>query len=149
MISSVDSSDLQATILDFERRIALLEELVHGHEQQALPTEFLLGVYVDAQKEGELTTELCRHWVRQTFLLDTRQLLLLARLTQDLHPWRPLLALLDRYGEAGHPVETARVHLMSIAQDLLSVQGLDLIRPRDVMGHQLPMKAAISAISFR
>ena len=149
MISSLDSSDLQATILDFERRIALLEELVHGHEQQALPTEFLLGVYIDAQKEAELTSSLCSHWVRQTFLLDTRQLLALARLTHDLHPWRPLLALLDRYYDAGHPVEPARVHLLSIAQDLLCVQGLDLIQPRDVMGHQLPMRAAISAISFR
>lgn len=149
MISSVDSSDLQATILDFERRIALLEELVHGHEQQSLPTEFLLGLYIDSQKEGETTKDLCNHWVRQTFLLDTRQLLMLARLTYDLHPWRPLLALLDRYDEAGYPVEPARVHLLSIAQDLLRVQGLDLLRPRDMMGHQLPMRAAISAISFR
>jgi hypothetical protein len=148
MISSVDSSDLQATLLDFGRRIALLEEMVHGHEQKALPTEFLLGVYVDAQREQELSTELCRHWVRQAFLLDSRQLLVLSRLSQDLHPWRPLLALLDRYAEAGYEVELARVHVLSIAQDLLTVQGLDLIRPRDVMGHDLPMKAAVIAISL-
>lgn len=148
MVSSLDSSDLQASLLDFERRIALLEEMIHGHEQKALPTEFLLGAYIDAQREQEMSLDLCRHWTRQIFLLDARQLLLLSRMSQDLHPWRPLLALLDRYAEAGHDVEAARTHLLSIAQDLLTVQGLDLIRPRDVMGHGLPMKAAIVAISL-
>lgn len=148
MISSLDPPELQATISDFERRIALLEEMIHGTPQQDLPIDFLLGLYLDAQRELPVTPELGRHWVRQAYLLDARQLLTLVRRSHDLHPWRPILHIIDRYVDEGYePAVGAQAHLLSIAQDLLNAQGLELIRPRDVMGHQLPMQAAISAIS--
>lgn len=148
-MSNPDLPELQATVFDLRRRLAVLEELVHGQEHQELPVDFLLGIYVDSQRSVTPSEENCRHWCRQALLLDARQLLRMVRLTHDLHPWRPLLALLDQYAEIDFDVETAREHLLEVAQDLLDSQGLELIRPRDVMGHQLPIRAAISAISSR
>jgi hypothetical protein len=149
-MSSLDLTELQAVILDLQRRLGVLEETIHGQEQQDLPTDFLLGIYIDSQRPVTLSPETCRHWSRQALLLDAHQLLNMVRLTQDLHPWRPLLALLDQFAEADFAgAEVARAHLLDVAQDLLIAQGLELIQPRDVMGHQLPIRAAIAAISSR
>ncbi len=148
MTFSSDPAYLQATIFDFQRRIGLLEEMIHGVEQQDLPTDFLLGLYMDSMCEITPTPEMGKHWVRQAYLLDTKQLLRLSRLSCDLHPWRGVLSILNRLLAAEfEPAEKAREHILSVAQDLLNLQGLELLRPQDVVGHQLPMRAAILAIS--
>lgn len=146
MTFSSDPVHLQATIFDFQRRIAMLEETIRGVEQKDLPTDFLLGLYLDSMSESLLTPDTGTHWVRQAYLLDARQLLHLVRLSCDLHPWRGILSILDRLLSIGFaPAERAREHVLSIAQDLLNAQGLELIHPRDVMGHPLPMRASILA----
>lgn len=124
----------------------MLEEMIHGREQAPLPQEFLAGAYMDSQKEPSLTPEICSHWTRQVFMLDVRQLLAMVRLTHDIHPWKPLLIILDKLCQAGLEAEKARLHLLSIAQQLLDVQGLELLRPRDVMGTPPPMQVVIYAI---
>lgn len=146
-MSSSDLESQQATIFDLQRRIAILEQMIHGHEQASLPEDFLTGSYLDAQKHITPSEEVCRHWTRQIFMLDVRQLLTLVRLSQDIHPWKPYLIVLDRLCADGYDAEGARVHLLSIARQLLVVQGLELLEPRDMMGIPPPMQIAIHAIS--
>lgn len=121
--------------------------MIHGHEQASLPEDFLAGSYLDAQKHFTLSEEICRHWTRQIFMLDCRQLLTLVRLSQDIHPWKPYLIVLDRLCADGYDAQGARVHLLAIARELLVVQGLGLLEPRDMMGIPPPMQVAIHAIS--
>jgi hypothetical protein len=148
MSDTAEYAQLQAAIFDFAMRIELLEEIIHGDSPRHLPLDFLLGLYVEAQRDRPLTEELSAHWARQFLLLDVRQLLALVKHTRDIHPWRPFLVLMDiAVSRSFRGAERAQRHLLLISQQLLIAQGLELLQPRDVMGHQLPMKAAITAIS--
>jgi hypothetical protein len=150
MKPSPNHEALQAAIYDFERRIQLLEDVVHGVRHPELPVNLLLELYIDSMKQVDFAEESVRHWCRQVFLLDVRALLSMVRHTHDIHPWRGLLVLMDLYAAQGFEVaERARDHLLAISQELLNVQGLELLQPRDVMGHRLPIQTAISAISSR
>jgi hypothetical protein len=148
MSDAIDTVALQASIADFHRRVRVLEAAVHGDEQRPLPIDLLQGLYVDAFARREPTVSDARMWARQAFMLDARQLLILAQITGDMHPWRPILGLLDHFlGHGFEEVRSSRAHLLSVAQDLLDAQGLDLIQPYDVMGQPYSVRAAISALS--
>lgn len=124
-------------LLDQDRRLEALEEAL-GMGAVGLRPNRLVELYhdsfdpvVDSEKES-------RHWARLVTTLDSSQLLLLARLTGDPFPFRPLLARMDTYYAKDYQVKDAVDHLVSIGQDLLTAQGLGLLRPRDIMG-RMPM----------
>lgn len=146
MSDIADNLSLQATISDFHRRIRGLEATLHGVEQQPMRTDLLYGLYIDSHKKREKSAFLARMWCRQIFMLDARQLLTLAQSTGDPYPWRPMLAMLDEYLEAGFDTAPARTHLLGAAQDLLNAQGLDLLQPYDLMAHPFAIQVAASAI---
>jgi hypothetical protein len=141
-----DAAMLHATIGDLRRRIAAIEAVVLGRVQDDQRVHGLTSLYIDACKAPTLDAVTTRHWVRQVQALDVRQLLVLARFTRDPHPWKPFLALLDVLIEAGFDAAPARDWVLSLAQELLDIQGLGKISPRDVMGSPLRIRAAVEAI---
>jgi len=139
----------QAEIIDLSRRLAIVEALFLGTANRLSHSTLLVGLYWDACKDAECSETTARHWERQLFGLDARSLLVMARAIRDPMPWHPLLVLLDRYIDAGFDLEACRQHILSAAQDLLNLQGLRKISPRDVMGNPIRVKMALSAISRR
>jgi hypothetical protein len=140
----------QAEVSDLSRRIAQLEAIFIGRAHQIPHPTHLVGLYWAACRNDNWENEgLVGHWERQLFVLDARALLIMARQVRDPTPWYPLLILLDRYIAAGFDLDVCRQHLLSIAQDLLNLQGLRKISPRDVMGNPLRIKTALAAISRR
>ena len=139
--------ELQAEVADLRRRLALVETQWFGRTRNETPIGLLGSLYLDACKKVTLDEATARHWERQTYLLDVKTLLHMARLTRDPTPWKPLLGILDAYIAEGFELEVARDHLLEIAQQLLNLQGFRKIRPRDVMANPLRIKTALTAIS--
>jgi hypothetical protein len=129
--------------------MAILEGLYLGAvTEQAGPTH-LVSLYWDACRAPALDETTVRHWERQLFRLDARSFLKMARATSDPAPWHPMLLLLNRYEKAGYNVRSCKDHILSVAQDLLNLQGLRKIRPQDMCGNQLRVKALLATISDR
>lgn len=149
MTEAPDQYGLLAEVTDLSRRIAILEALYLGTTGGVPTQSALVGLYWDACKGPVFDKVTARHWERQFFTLDSRGLLILARAIRDPTPWHPFLLLLDRYIEEGFELETCRQHVLSVAQDLLNIQGMKKINPRHVLGNQLRVKAILSAISRR
>lgn len=134
-----------AALIDQERRIRALEQAL-GAEHMGLERRRLGELYFDALEPVEPSEAVARHWARSALCLDTCQLLALAKLMGDPFPWQGILGTLDRLSAAGLDVEDARAHVLEIAQGLLQAQGLELIRPRDVMAAMPQMKRALATI---
>lgn len=136
--------DQGASILDLMRRVALLEERLYGHTEPVCGTQLLVRCYLEAHGVSEhVHAEAASAWVAQAYLWDVRTLVRLGRAVSDPYPFRPLLAALDACVAAQIPhAEPARAHLESVATDLLRVQGLELLEPRDLM-HALPLQQAL------
>lgn len=129
--------------------MGVLEALILGREQECPPRDLLVSLYMDACRGPVFEPTDARHWGRQVYLLDARTLLVMARLTRDPLPWQPFLYLLDQYVANDFDLVAARDHLLSVAQDLLNLQGFSKIRPRDCMANPLRIKVALAAISRR
>jgi hypothetical protein len=140
----------RATLADLSRKMGIVETLLLGAAHQLPHPTHLTTLYFDACRQEAFDDEVtARHWERQIYVLDARALLLMARRLRDPTPWHPFLVLLDRFIENGIDLETCRQHLLSIAQDLLNLQGLRKIAPRDVAGNPLRIKTVLAAISRR
>lgn len=139
---------LAAALFDQDRRLRAVERVIGG-EPVALPIRRLQELYLDASRVQEVDEHDARHWAMHALHLDCCQLLALAKLLGDPFPWQPVLLVLDACAQAGHDVADAQTHLLEIAQDLLRAQGLELVRPRDLMGTPIRMKAAADAIRTR
>lgn len=139
----------QAELSDLSRRLNVIESLLFGAATQTPHPSLLVSLYWDACKGIVLDETNARHWERQLYRLDARALLLMARATRDPTCWHPFLVLLDRYINEGFDLETCRQHILGAAQDLLKLQGLRKIAPRDITGNPLRVKAILSAISRR
>ena len=120
-----------------------------GRQQVTPAAGVLIPLYIEACKGPQLDERVAGHWERQIFSLDSRTFLIMARLTRDPMPWQPFLYLLDVYVDKGYALEVVRSHLLSVAQDLLNLQGLELVKPRDVMRSPLLIKVRLAAISRR
>lgn len=129
--------------------MALLEAMCLGNFTEPIHATHLVSLYWDACKAPSLDETTARHWERQLYRLDVRALLVMARTTSDPSPWHPLLLLLDRYIREGFDLHTCREHILSVAQDLLNIQGLRKIKPRDMAGNPLRVKALLATISSR
>lgn len=151
MIRTLDRAQLQARVDDLELKVEALNAQILGRNQVMFHAHQLVSLYMDAAKGPAYDEVSARHWARQIFCLDTRQLLVTARLCRDPFPWQPFLRLLDLYMVEGFDiyVTEAQDHLLKVARALLDLQGLRKIQPRDVMGNPLRIKAAISAIRDR
>jgi hypothetical protein len=140
----------RATLADLSRKMGIVEMLLLGTAHKLPHPTHLTTLYFDACRQEKFDDPvLARHWERQIYILDARALLMMARRLRDPTPWHPFLVLLDRFIENGIDLETCRQHLLSIAQDLLNLQGLRKITPRDIAGNPLRVKAALAAISKR
>lgn len=138
--------DLKATVLDLERRVAMLETMLHGHTLPAFTEPLLIRMYLDAHRPPPRDPVLARAVTRQLYLLDTRLLLLLGRAVHDPFPWRPFLLLADRCVAKGlEGAVEAREHLFDIIHGLLDLMGLELLEPYDVMG-KLRVKEAVELL---
>lgn len=139
--------DDRAKILDLERRVDLLERGLYGHSAPQCGASLLTRCYLEAHRAlRKIEPEKAGTWVAVAYLLDVRALVALGRYVNDPYPYRPFLAVLDIC--ALHSVPSAfaaRTHLESVAQDLLTAQGLELIRPRDTMG-RLRLHEALSRL---
>lgn len=136
-------------MFDLERRVALLETMLHGHTLPAFTEPLLIRMYLDAHKVPPRDPSTAAACARQLYLLDARLLLLLGRAVHDPFPWRPFLLLGDRCVRAEVPgAEDARRHLLEIAQGLLDLMGLELLEPRDVMG-KLRINEAVELLKRR
>lgn len=120
-----------------------------GNFSEPIHVTHLVSLYWDACKAPSLDETTARHWERQLNRLDARTLLVMARTTSDPSPWHPLLLLLDRYIRNGFDLHDCREHILSVAQDLLNIQGLRKIKPRDMAGNPLRVKALLATISSR
>lgn len=120
-------------LLDQDRRLEAIEDAL-GMGVAGMGQRRLVELYHDSLDPGDITERSGRSWARLTLTLDSSQLLVLVRLTGDPFPYQGLLAVLDAHAAQEHDVTDAREHLLKIAQGLLNAQGLELIRPRDVMG---------------
>lgn len=140
-------AELKATIFDLTRRVALLEKGLHGHLLPQMDLTLMLRCYRDAHSAlRRIDAQSAGVWVAQAYCWDVAMLQQLGRAVADAYPFRPLLAVLDLCVLQGIPdAQPAREHLEAIAQDLLSAQGLELVRPRDVMG-TLQMQAVQSRL---
>lgn len=139
--------ELAARSFDLERRVALLETMLHTHSLPKIKQTELLRFYMDAHSApGDCDTTTARAWVRQLYLLDVCALLSIGRLSNDPFPWRPFLAMADRCCARGIPEALdARDHLLSCSTDLLAAMGLELLEPRDVMA-QLQLREALTRL---
>lgn len=144
-----DPFAFHAEVLDQSRRLQALEATILGIKAGLPPLPHLVSLYWDACRLAVLDETSARHWERQLFQLDARTLLHLSRATRDPTPWHPFVIVLDRFIEEGYDLETCRQHMLRAAQDLLDLQGLRKIMPRDVMGNPLRIKTVLAAISRR
>jgi hypothetical protein len=142
-----DQMHLQARLADAERRVAKLQVFVFGGIHQDYDRLDLQSLY---WKACHRYIDLSRHeaylWCRILKNMSTAQLLTLARDVQDPFPWKPFLVLLDYASMDGYPVDDATEHLLEIAQDLLNLQGLDLLTPNDLMGTPLSIQKAVASL---
>ncbi len=129
------SIDAQASIFDLERRVRLLEKGLYGHAAPQCSIVLLTRCYLEAHRAiREIDQDSGAVWVAQTYLWDARALVQLGRKVNDPFPYRPFLAVVDICVTRGVPgAEEAREHLESVSQDVLTAQGLELVRPRDTM----------------
>jgi len=139
----------QAEIADLSRRLSVIESLFLGHESQPVSHRHLVSLYWDACTKLSIDETSARHWDRQLSRICVQGLLVLARAVRDPTPWHPLVVVADRFVEDGFDLESTRQQLLQAAQELLNLQGLRKIAPRDIMGNPLRVKAALSAISSR
>lgn len=139
--------DLRATIFDLERRVALLERGTYGHAAPLIDAVLLSRCYLDAHRfVREIDPKSAAAWIANAYLWDVRTLLALGRQVSDPYPYRPFLAVLDRCVLAGvQGAERARAHLEAVSQELLTAQGLELVRPRDTMS-SLHLQVAIGGM---
>ncbi len=137
-MTTTDVTWMHAQVADLEHRIVALESRISGSTRKPPHHELLVSLYLDALKGPRFEDDFVRHWERQTFALDVRQLLVLARSIRDPFPWRPFLRNADLYVAKGFDFSEARTYLLDLARDLLRIQGLSKLSPRDVMGHALP-----------
>lgn len=144
---SLDAMWLQTQVSDLERRLEMVERFTLGQSQKLPHQELLVSLYLDSLRGAELDKASSRHWERQIFVVDARQLLVIARILRDPFPWRPLLVVADLYVSNGFGLEAARDHLLGVAQELLRIQGLGRVHPRDVMGKAPPTMNRFFAIS--
>lgn len=127
--------DQRAAHFDLERRVALLETMLHGHTLPTFTAPTLIRLYMDAHRPPAADLTAARAQVRQLYLLDARLLMILGRLVRDPFPFRPFLLLADRCVARGvEAAPTAREHVLIVAQGLLDAMGLEVLEPRDVMG---------------
>ncbi len=131
-------ADRAAMIFDLQRRVRDLEyhNGIVPMYSDSLPA--LVELYLDAMRTPTFDEITARHWSRQLSAITTKALLELARTTNDPFPWRPFLRVADLYSTADIPFDTALSHVLETAQQLLDIQGLSRLKPRDVMGHPLP-----------
>jgi hypothetical protein len=136
------TAELKATIFDLTRRVSLLEKGLYGRLSSQVDLVLMLRCYRDAHHAlRRIDAQSAGVWVAQAYLWDVRMLQQLGHAVADPYPFRPLLAVLDLCVLQSIPnAQEALVHLEGVAQDLLSAQGLELVRPRDVMG-SLQMQA--------
>jgi hypothetical protein len=139
---------LQAALVDHEHRLAAIEEAL-GMAVAALPRNRLLELYEDALNPTPLDAGSARGWARHALALDVSSLIVLIQHTGDPFPWQGILARLDVLHAQGFEVTDAVEHVERLARGTLKAQGLDLIRPRDVMGHGPLRYRAIGAIRKR
>jgi hypothetical protein len=144
------STDSNASILDLERRVRLLEQGLYGHTAPQAGAVLLTRCYLEAHRLlKHLDPENVAVWVAQAYLWDVRALVTLGRHVNDPYPFRPFLAVLDLCVLQSVPgAEEALRHLESVSQDLLTAQGLELVRPRDTMG-RLRLSEAIAHLRSR
>jgi len=131
-------ADGLAHVADLEQRIRDLElhcGLVPGYSSDI---SSLVELYLDAMRTPALDELTARHWGRQFNALTVTAVLGLAREMNDPWAWRPFLRIADLYVDAGISFEEPRRHILNVARQLLNIQELRLISPRDVMGHPLP-----------
>lgn len=141
------SVDERGSILDLERRVAHLERGLYGHSLPLCSVPTLVRLYLDAHRVAQrFDPDFAAAWVAQAYLWDVRTLVLLGRQVSDPFPFRPFLAATDICVLHGIPgAEDARAHLLSVSQDLLLAEGLELLEPRDVMG-RLRLDEALSRL---
>jgi hypothetical protein len=127
--------DSRTARFDLERRVAILETMLHGHTLPTFTAPTLIRLYMDAHRPPAADLYAARAQVRQLYLLDARLLMILGRLVKDPFPFRPFLLLADRCVARGlESAMSARQHVLAVAQGLLNAMDLDLLEPRDVMG---------------
>jgi hypothetical protein len=130
--------DLAATTLDLERRVALLETMLHGHTLPPITLVLATRLYLDVHKPPPREARAARSAIRQLFLLDTRTLLLMGRAMHDPFPWRPFLLYAARSKRAGvAQAAEAYAHVAACAQGLLRLAGLPMLAPEDIGGTRL------------
>jgi len=126
--------DLEARVADLERRF---QKIAPGAPDRH--PEFLLALYHSALRGPQnADAETVGLWSVLVLALGVKDLLVMARGLNDPMPWRPFLRNLDIYIDEGIEVEPVREHILTLAEALLRIQGLDLLHPRDVMGHPMP-----------
>ncbi len=137
--------ELAASIFDLSRRVTDLEKATQPL-QPMCDLVLMVRCYRDAHAVlGGLRPEHASAWVTQAYLWDVRALLALGRAVDDPFPFRPLLAVLDHCVRMGIPsAEPARARFLPVAQDLLTAEGLEIVRPRDTM-HRLALPEALRA----
>lgn len=141
---SVDRSTA-ARLFDLERRFALVETALHAHTMPGLSEAHLIRLYLDGHKRI-VSQDMATAWVRQLYLIDCCALLALGTWLCDPHPFRPFLFVADQCCALQAPdAEAARVHILSVARDLLDTQGLQLVEPRDVMA-KMRLREAVEAV---
>lgn len=129
---------LPATVLDLERRVALLETMLHGHTLPPITLVLATRLYLDVHRRPPAQAAAARSAVRQLFLLDTRTLLLMGRAMHDPFPWRPFLIYAANCVQRDIPLaKEACTHVTTCAQGLLRLMGLPMLTPADVGGTRL------------
>lgn len=127
--------DTFASICDLERRVAMLEEGLHGHTASPCSVSLLTRCYLEAHRViRNFDPDFAAIWVASAYLWDARTFVTLGRHVHDPYPFRPFIAALDICVLRGTPdAERALLHLEAVGQDVLRAQGLELVRPRDTM----------------
>ena len=152
MADTPEQQRTQAKIVGLERRVSQLEASLHGESPHRYTRQELLGLYIDARfGVVEVTDREARLWANMATSLDEVSLLDLALYIGDPFPWRTFLSVLDALSADGLDDLTARAqeHLLNLASNLLTIQGLPMLRPEDVLLSSVGVTHVVSAYQRR
>lgn len=130
---ATDIFALRASHEALSRRVALLEHRLLGSKKSHHSPMTLRVLYTDALC-GRITLddESMNLWVSAIARLDELELLELARDTLNPFPWSVFLRVVDWFLAHGFAMEDSAEHVLSVAQGLLTIQGLGKLHPADV-----------------
>lgn len=142
---------VSAEVAALERRIERLEEVFLGRSPPRFAAHLLLDLHrwLDATSRCAVITEDDSQLVVNAAMgLDEASMLEMGRLAGDPFAWAVIVRLL-RAAQATYALPALRdaeAHVVSIARNLLRIQGLGIVDIEDIVSSGTPMQRAVRDI---